>query len=51
MLKQSNTIIKINMLKNQIGFFFLCNLIFKDKQCLIAFISQEPLYSLSPTKK
>lgn len=53
MLKQSNTIIKINiyMLKNQIGFFFLCNLIFKDKQCLIAFISQEPLYSLGPTKK
>lgn len=50
MLKQSNTIIKINMLKNQIV-FFLCNLIFKDKQCLIAFISQEPLYSLGPTKK
>lgn len=49
MLKQSNTIVKINMLKNQIG--FLCNLIFKDKQCLIAFISQEPLYSLGPTKK
>lgn len=50
MLKQSNTIVKIDMLKNQIG-FFLCNLIFKDKQCLIAFISQEPLYSLGPTKK
>lgn len=40
------------MLKNKIV-FFLCNLIFKDKQCLFVFISQEPLnlYSLGPTKK